>query len=319
MPESTNGVYAFIEVAFADQLRQVVAVQELPFSIGRGRENGNQVSLNDTRISQTCASISAGVDGFLIEDRGQREGIFVNGKPTRVRSLADGDRIRLGSDDECQIVFRLRLEDLAPEDAEPKLRGTLGSLKSDSSDELKGLRLLLEATSLMHSGIPLDSVLAAMLDHAIAITHADRGMLLDPDAAGVLQVKVARGREGKTLAPEAMKPSRSVLGTAIETESAVINEDLNLAEVDAQSVMFQRLRSSVVIPLYGTPREWENCAAESSKRQLLGAVYLDSARTATFSDLDRQILNALGAQAGSILENARLSNTSGIASGLSSS
>jgi serine phosphatase RsbU (regulator of sigma subunit) len=35
-------------------------------------------------------------------------------------------------------------------------------------------------------------------------------------------------------------------------------------------------------------------------------VYLDSRKTATFSDLDRQILNALGAQAGNILENARL-------------
>jgi sigma-B regulation protein RsbU (phosphoserine phosphatase) len=39
---------------------------------------------------------------------------------------------------------------------------------------------------------------------------------------------------------------------------------------------------------------------------LLGAVYLDSKRTAAFSALDRQILDALGAQAASILDNARL-------------
>jgi serine phosphatase RsbU (regulator of sigma subunit) len=147
-----------------------------------------------------------------------------------------------------------------------------------------------------------------MLDNAIVITHADRGMLLEPDASGALQVKVARGRNGEVLAPEAMNPSRSVLGSAIELQSAVVNEDLNLAEVNlqnAQSVVMQLLRSSVVIPLYGTPRRQVDSSAEAT-RQLLGAVYLDSKRTATFSALDRQILDALGAQAGSILENARL-------------
>jgi serine phosphatase RsbU (regulator of sigma subunit) len=46
--------------------------------------------------------------------------------------------------------------------------------------------------------------------------------------------------------------------------------------------------------------------ATGSQRRLLGAVYLDSKRTATFSALDRQILDALGAQAASILDNARL-------------
>jgi serine phosphatase RsbU (regulator of sigma subunit) len=189
------------------------------------------------------------------------------------------------------------------------LRSILGSLGHDSSDELNGLRLLLEATSLMHSQLPLASVLATMLDHAIVITQADRGMLLEPDESGVLQVKVARGRNAEALAPETMNPSRSVLGSAIELKSAVVNEDLNLADINlqnAQSVMLQLLRSSVVIPLYGTPRTQVYPSTETSPRQLLGAVYLDSKRVATFSTLDRKILDALGAQAGSILEKARL-------------
>jgi sigma-B regulation protein RsbU (phosphoserine phosphatase) len=309
MPESSAPVNAYLEVLFADLPRQVVPLKELPFFIGRGRENGNHLSLDDMRISRKCVAISAGASGLLIEDRGQREGIFVNGEPTKARSLADGDRIRLGADDGCQLVFRLRAEAIAQEKAETKLRSILGSLGNDSADELNGLRLLLEATSLMHSQLPLESVLATMLDHAIVITHADRGMLLEPDASGVLQVKVARGRDGESLAPETMNPSRSVLGSAIELESAVVNEDLNLADINlqsAQSVVLQLLRSSVVIPLYGAPRGQVDPSRETARRQLLGAVYLDSKRTATFSALDRQILDALGAQAGSILENARL-------------
>ena len=309
MPESTATVNAYIEVVFPDRPRQVVPVNELPFFIGRGQENGNHLSLDDKRISRKSVAISAGASGLLIEDRGQSEGIFINGQPTKARSLADGDRIRLGSDDGCQLIFRLSSESFAQEEAETKLRSILGSLGNDSADELNGLRLLLEATSLMHSQLPLESVLAAMLDHAIVITAADRGMLLEPDASGVLQVKIARGRDGESLMPEAMNPSRSVLGSAVKLETAVINEDLHLADMNlksAQSVIVQFLRSSVVIPLYGTPRRQAGHSTETARRQLLGAVYLDSKRTATFSALDRQILDALGAQAGSILENARL-------------
>jgi phosphoserine phosphatase RsbU/P len=309
MPESTAAVNGYIEVIFSDRPTQVVPVNVLPFFIGRGAENGNHLSLDDKRISRKCAVISEDSAGLLIEDRGQSAGIFVNGEPTEVRLLADGDRIRLGTDDGCQLIFRLTSESFAQEEAETKLRSILGSLGNDSTEELNGLRLLLEATSLMHSQLPLESVLAAMLDHAIVITDADRGMLLEPDASGVLQVKIARGRDGESLTPEAMKPSRSVLGSAVELETAVVNEDLNLAEINvqnAQSVVMQLLRSSVVIPLYGTPRRQIDASPEAAQRQLLGAVYLDSKRTATFSALDRQILDALGAQAGSILENARL-------------
>jgi sigma-B regulation protein RsbU (phosphoserine phosphatase) len=309
MPELNAPVLAYFEIAFSDRPRQVVPVHELPFLIGRGRENGNHLSIDDMRISRRCVAISAGASGLLIEDLGQRDGIFVNGGPTKTRSLVDGDRIQLGTDDGCQLVFRLPSEEILQEEAETKLRSFIGSFGRDSADELNGLRLLLEATSLMHSQLPLESVLASMLDHAIVITHADRGMLLEPDASGVLQVKVARGRDGKGLALEAMNPSRSVLKSAIELQSAVVNEDLNLADINlqsAQSVVLQLLRSSVVIPLYGAPRGQVDASAEAPRRQLLGAVYLDSKRTATFSALDRKILDALGAQAGSILENARL-------------
>jgi len=211
--------------------RQVVPIHELPFFTGRGRENGNHLSLGDMRISRRCAVISAGPSGIVVEDRGRREGLFVNGQLASARALADGDLIVLGTDNGFQLVFRLQPEASVHGEAEARPRSTLGSQGKDSGDELNGLRLLLEATPLMHSQLPLKSVLATMFDHAVAITHADHGMLLEPDASGVLQVKVTRGRDGESLSPEAMNPSRSVLGSAIELESAVISEDLNLADI----------------------------------------------------------------------------------------
>src|SRR5579863_3415635 len=307
MPELSHSSHAYVEVVFSNRPWQMVSIDELPFLIGRGREGGNHLALDDMRVSRKCAAISAVPGGLRIEDRGQLNGIFVNGVPATEKALCDGDRIRLGVDDGCQLVFREHAVPRSGEDPMTKLRSLLGSLHGDAGGELDRLRLLLEATSLLHSDLPLESVFAAMLDHAIVITHADRGMLLEPDASGVAQVRVARGRNGESLSPETMNPSRSVLKQAIELKTAVINEDLRLADTNVQSaysVVVQLLRSAVVIPLYGMRQG--DAGAAASQSQLLGAVYLDSRRTATFSALDRQILDALGAQAASILDNARL-------------
>ena len=281
MPETTAPVRACIEVVFSNRHPQTVPIADLPFFIGRGKESGNHLPLDDMRISRKCVAISTGPSGFVIEDRGQLNGVFVNGEPTRSKSLSDGDRIRLGTDDGCQLVFRLQAEETSQETAETKFRSLLGSWGTNSADELKGLRMLLEATQLLHSQLPLESVLAAMLDHAVAITNADRGMLLEPDAAGVLQVRVARARGGETLPTERMNPSRSVLGRAIELESAVVNEDLNLADLNvqtAQSVMLQLLRSAVVVPLYATVHESADGSHRAPRRLLGPSILIPSGR-----------------------------------------
>jgi serine phosphatase RsbU (regulator of sigma subunit) len=71
-------------------------------------------------------------------------------------------------------------------------------------------------------------------------------------------------------------------------------------------VVIQGLRAVVAIPLFAVPHASSEESQMLAKGQLLGAVYLDSRRPAAFSNLDRQILDALGGQAASILDNARL-------------
>jgi sigma-B regulation protein RsbU (phosphoserine phosphatase) len=90
----------------------------------------------------------------------------------------------------------------------------------------------------------------------------------------------------------------------------VITEDLAQAGLElqaAQSIVAQRLRTIVAIPLYAMHRAASTGSATPAKRKdFLGMVYLDSRRPAAFSKLDRQILDALGVEAASILDNARL-------------
>ena len=175
---------------------------------------------------------------------------------------------------------------------------------------LRKLNLLLEATTLLHSQLPLDSVLGTMLDHAVSVTDADRGMLLEADATGALKVRLARRTGGLRLPPESITPSQTAIQLALRQHSPVVTEDIERAEMDlqsAQSIIAQRLRAVVVIPLFAVHRASSpDSSSTPAYGHSLGVLYLDSRRPAAFSKLDRQILDALAADAASILDNARL-------------
>ena len=69
-----------LEVAFPGRPHEFVPITESPFLIGRGSDTGNHLQLDDRRISRRCAAIVAGETGYWLEDRGRRQGIFVNGE-----------------------------------------------------------------------------------------------------------------------------------------------------------------------------------------------------------------------------------------------
>ena len=313
MMEPSSLAHTFVEVIAPDQSRQTVTVTHSPFLDGRG-ETDNSVALIDGRISRHCAAIVMGDSGYRVEDRGNRYGVFVNGVKVQQQTLRDGDLIGFGIDDSYHIVFRVGSAPDVPEQPEvANLLTRIGSLSklagSATADGLSKLNLLLEASSLLHSQLPLDSVLGSMLDHAISITHADRGLLIEPDAAGVMRVHLARNNKGDNLAIETINPSQTAVNQAIGKESSVITENLNLAGLDlksAESVVVQGLRAVVAIPLYASTRAVADTGGDLKQGPLLGVIYLDSRRIAAFSAIDRQILDALGGQAASILDNARL-------------
>jgi serine phosphatase RsbU (regulator of sigma subunit) len=318
MLEDSTQYETVLEVVIPGLAHQFVPVTQSPFLVGRGSETGNHLQLEDRRISRRCAAIVAGEAGYRLEDRGHRQGIFVNGEKVEGKTLEDGDVIQFGIEDGCEIIFH---STSAPPPLEAMLTriGSIHGLAealptAGLSGGLSKLNLLLEATSLLHSQLPLEAVLGAMLDHTIAITHADRGLLIEPSSSdslssGNFKVRLARGRGGETLPPESIAPSQTALRQAIDRQSSVITEDMSLADLDlksAQSILGQQLRSVVAIPLYAMPRANSAESIVLKQGELLGAVYLDSKRPAAFSDLDRQILDALGVEAASILDNARL-------------
>jgi len=310
MAETLAANEAVLEVISPDGARRYARVGQTPYMIGRGAETGNHLQLNDRRISRQCAAIVVEANRFYIEDRGQRRGVFVNNEKVDSRALQDGDIITFGLEDSYEIIFRSSAE--GGGETIPQLLTRIEHITSSepASGGLRKLNMLLEASSLLHSQLPLDSVLAKMLDHAVAVLDADRGLLLENGPDGTLKVRLARRSGGLRLPPESVAPSQTAIQLALKQHAPVITEDLAQAEADlqaAQSIVAQRLRAVVVIPLYSVMRANSQESVVNLRRgEFLGVLYLDSRRPAAFSKLDRQILDALAADAASTLDNARL-------------
>ena len=315
MTETLAQSEAVLEVISPDGARKYVRVTQTPFLLGRGAETGNHLQLTDRRISRNCGAIVLEAGRYYLEDRGARRGIFVNGEKVESRPLNDGDVVTFGLDDSYQVIFRSATG--TSDESIPQLLTRIDHMTSSESTGggLRKLNLLLEATTLLHSQLPLDSVLAKMIDHAIAVTDADRG-LLEEATDGFsdrpverLRVRLARRSGGQRLPPESMTPSQTAIQLAIAKQLPVITEDIEQAEMNLQaaaSIVAQGLRAVVVIPLYATSRAASESATNVTRGEFLGVLYLDSKRPAAFSKLDRQILDALAADAASILDNARL-------------
>src|ERR1700680_2811759 len=226
---------AVLEVISPDGARKYVRVTQVPFLIGRGAETGNHLQLTDRRISRNCAAIVMEANRYYLEDRGQRRGMFVNGEKVESRMLNDGDAVTFGLEDSYQMIFRSASG--TAEEAIPQLLTRIDHMTSSESTGggLRKLNMLLEATSLLHSQLPLDSVLAKMIDHAIAVTDADRGVLLEVDASGTMKVRLARRAGGGLLPPESLSPSQTAIQLAMKQQFPVITEDLAQADIGLQA------------------------------------------------------------------------------------
>jgi sigma-B regulation protein RsbU (phosphoserine phosphatase) len=302
-----------LEVVSPDGAHRFVRVTQTPFLIGRGAETGNHLQLSDRRISRTCAALVLEANKHYIEDRGQRRGLFVNGQKVESRELQHGDVISFGVEDSYEIIYRSAAP--SPDQSIPNLLTRMehitgSDIVANAGARLSKLDQLLAATALLHSQLPLDEVLGMMLDHAISVMDADRGLLLEADDKARLHVRLARRSGGLRLPPESLAPSQTAIQLALRKHEAVITEDLAQAEMDlqaAQSIVAQRLRAVVVIPLYAfSHAKTEESIVNLKQGQFLGVLYLDSRRPAAFSKLDRQLLDAFTDQAASILDNARL-------------
>jgi len=297
-----------LDIHFPNRPQQSVPLTGFPFLIGHAGESSNHLQLDGQNISRRCAAIVAAHGGHRIEDRGNHAGIYVNGKKISNKILHDGDTISFGPDAESSITFRSSTGDSAVADMLTRMGSIQPSAGSRSGGGLSKLNLLLEATTLLHSALPLDTVLNSMLDHAIAITRADRGLLLEADSSGLLTPRLTRNSNGEPLSPDSIHPAQQLLEQAVQQKTAVVAGEPQLAAADeklAHKAGQEHPHSFIATPLYSLPAEDAPDAETPQHGELLGIIYLDSKHPDAFSELVRHIIEALGVEAANILDNAR--------------
>jgi sigma-B regulation protein RsbU (phosphoserine phosphatase) len=160
---------------------------------------------------------------------------------------------------------------------------------------VKRLRDALEISRGISTLLPLEELLARILESAMKFMDADRGFIV-LGSGTELRFAASRDRSGRPVPRAEFALSTSVLEEVMRTRQGVLSSD---ARADARfvskaSVMALDLRSVLVAPLVASTT-------------VIGALYLDNLQASgVFDDEDQEVLALLAAQAAVAVANARL-------------
>lgn len=276
--------------------RRIVPIAKDAFGIGR-RET-NDLRLAGSEVSRDHAEIVTAGAGFLVRDKQSRYGTFVNDEPISAdRTLAHGDRIRLGRSGGAELVFLLA-------DSGP----TQDKATTTAIGDLRQIAALLDGLRALGSGRVLDDVLALVLDSAIEVTGAERGFIMLATPENDLEFKLARGRRQQSLPGTSFATSRKIPEEVFRTGEPKILADLldgELANVHMGTVALG-IRNVQCVPLKLVRYVDKQDDAVAGERRI-GVLYLDSREKGSFlSGSTRGALETLATEAAVAIENARL-------------
>ena len=276
------------------QGRRLVVIDKALFTIGR--RTAADLQIVSTDVSREHAEIVRDGEQYVLRDRGSRYGTFVNGEPVTERSLASGDRIRLGRSEAVELLFQ----------GEDESAAGLRDTHTDMTD-LRQMAAILNGLRALGSGRVLDEVLMLVMDSAIEVTKAERGFVMLASPSGDLEFKVARGRGGVTLAGTSFTTSSKIPREVFTTgKSRIVNDlmDANLAAAHDGTIAIG-IRYVLCVPLRVVPMGQDSQIAK--REQVIGVLYLDGRERSTMHSTSTvESLEAFATQAAWAIESARL-------------
>jgi hypothetical protein len=132
-PRKPLGTSFTITMQVLDGVDKGRIFRDLPLPLTVGREEGNQLRLNDERVSRFHAKVQQDGDDLILTDLESTNGTKVNGHVVQIRRLRFGDRITVGrslllfGSDEQINARRVTLQT----GLIPPLDGTLGALDEE--------------------------------------------------------------------------------------------------------------------------------------------------------------------------------------------
>ncbi|HEU5414110.1 MAG TPA: SpoIIE family protein phosphatase [Candidatus Angelobacter sp.] len=296
VPLLVRPVAGTLVIEIAGQRRRV-PINTSPFAIGRSDDC--EAIIPDFRVSRLHAKIVREGEQFFIVDADSRHGTFVNGTRSQRALLKNGDEITLGAPG-------LKLTFLENEPVSSETNVLLSRLVADSSDtsELEKLRLFLEATRSLGSGLVVNDVLRKMLDVGLRITGAERGFVYLKQKDGTPLLACGQDASGNAVTAD-HNVSHSVVQEAMSSAAEFITGDAaqQTALAARQSIVLNELRTVIAIPL----RAKRVSAAPTTGVEVSGVLYLDSRLVSrNLSGVSNDVLRALASECAAVLESAML-------------
>ncbi|HKA90183.1 MAG TPA: sigma 54-interacting transcriptional regulator [Haliangiales bacterium] len=242
-----------------------------------GSGPGSDVVLADPTLPESYAHILYDGHDYTLQTLERRDEFSVNGKKRKKHRLAHEDRIIAG---DAELTFALHDAD-APD---PPLL-----------DDLDAYRKVYEFSARLMQRSDLPSLLDALMDAVIGITHADKGFLVLVEG-GALDVKVARNVKRENIADAGALLSDAIIDKVLKEQRPLIISDA-MSDVEfasSMSVMNLKLASVMCVPLL-------------ERGSLLGLLYVgnDSVKS-LFEPRNLEIFTVFAAQASLIIRNALL-------------
>ncbi len=303
------------EIAIRDTDRVFQLTDGMRVTVGRVPQC--EIHLDDQAASRRHCTIEVREPDLIVTDLGSANGTYVNERLVRSAAARRGDVIRVGSTilevrDPARAARRgfdtvmggdaSSIESVIRKRIEPSQFDWLSTATGPAAElsllkrAQRHLTTLHRVSELLASARDLEGMSDATLRAILEVMAADRAALVlrrrDPDN-GEAEVAAARSR---TARQEQFTVSRTlvadVISKGVSTFAHDASSDARFAE--GQSVIGQHVRSVMCVPL-------------RTSDEILGALYVDSLSGAgRFTEVDLELLAAIGNQAGVALHRVRL-------------
>lgn len=287
-----------------------------------GRDLSCHIVLSDELLSRRhCMVVFCG-DRYLLIDYKSSNGVLVNGNEIETCYLTPGDTVTLGSQtftfdvETCpdDLMATRAMDETLPgvtegvstsgikRFEESLTQDTFHMLKNhsiDRNDSYNRLLILYKVSRLIASVSNLEELFNKVVDLALEVINADRGLImLYDEKEQTLVAKASRSRDKEQLESGVRNISHSIAKQTFEGGIPVLTENAfqDSRFQDAGSILIYNIRSALCCPL-------------QAKGKNLGVIYVDNRlKSDCFGQSDLKLLEAFSDQVAIAIENMSLYN-----------
>ncbi|HEV8538000.1 MAG TPA: GAF domain-containing sensor histidine kinase [Bacteroidota bacterium] len=195
-----------------------------------------------------------------------------------------------------KLIELLTQQQISGGESGPRQVRHAGPDRSEGGRAVQDLETVLSVVRKINTSLVLSDVLALVIDHAIRITHADRGFLMLADRDGRLQYVIGHDKNENVIHPENFQVSQSVLEDVYRTGESICIEG---ALTDKR---FEQRQSIINLEL-----QTIMCAPLQTHESTIGVIYVDSRFIqGVQKDEILRLFEILAGQAALAIRNAKL-------------